>query len=65
MKQRQDKIPPPFRQVRLSEALQRLVRLYEATNQPDKAETWRKKLAEMKTANCLCENSKLSPYNGL
>jgi hypothetical protein len=48
MKQRENKIPPAYRQLRLSEALQRLVRLYEATDLQDKADTWRKKLEEAK-----------------
>jgi hypothetical protein len=48
LKQRQDRIPSPFTQVRPREALQRLVRLYEATSQPDKAGQWRKKLEESK-----------------
>jgi tetratricopeptide (TPR) repeat protein/predicted Ser/Thr protein kinase len=43
MKQREAKIPPPGK-VRLTEALERLVQLYEATGQKDKAEEWRKKL---------------------
>ena len=47
MKQRQDKIPARYLKIRLSEALERLVRLYEATNQPDKADPWRKKLEEI------------------
>jgi eukaryotic-like serine/threonine-protein kinase len=43
MKQREAKIPEPAK-VRLAEAAERLVRLYEATNRPDKARTWREKL---------------------
>jgi serine/threonine protein kinase len=50
MKQRQDKIPPAYRQERLSEALERLVRLYEAKNQKEKAAEWQKKLDEAKAA---------------
>jgi tetratricopeptide (TPR) repeat protein len=49
MKQREAKIPPEGK-VRLTEALERLVRLYEATNQKDKAEEWRKKLEAVKEA---------------
>jgi tetratricopeptide (TPR) repeat protein len=45
MKQRQDKIPPAGK-MRLPEALERLVRLYEATGRKDKADEWRKKLDE-------------------
>ncbi|MHB1425598.1 MAG: tetratricopeptide repeat protein [Gemmataceae bacterium] len=48
MKQRQDKIPPAYRQLRLSEALERVVRLYKATDQQEKAAAWRKKPRETK-----------------
>ena len=48
MKQRQDKIPADGR-VRLKEALQRLVQLYEATVRPDQAAEWQQKLAEFDT----------------
>ncbi len=51
MKQWQDRIPPAYRQLRLTEALQRLVRLYEATGQKDKADAWRKKLKDAKKPN--------------
>jgi serine/threonine protein kinase/tetratricopeptide (TPR) repeat protein len=47
MKQREAMIPP-VRKVRMTEALDRLVRLYEAKGQKDKAEEWRQKLAEQK-----------------
>ncbi len=50
MKQHQDKIPTPIRPVRLTEALERLVHLYEATEQKDKAAQWRKMLEEAKAA---------------
>ena len=50
MKQRQGKIPPAFRQLRLSEALERLVRLYETTGQKEKAVQCRKKWDEVKAA---------------
>lgn len=50
MKQRQDNFPPQDK-VRLTAALERLVRLYGATNQPDRAGPWLKKLAETNTAN--------------
>jgi hypothetical protein len=43
MKQREAKVPPPAK-VRLTNALERLVRLYEATGQQDKAAEWRKEL---------------------
>ncbi|MGO9918200.1 MAG: protein kinase domain-containing protein [Isosphaeraceae bacterium] len=41
MKQREAKIPPQARD-RLTDALERLVRLYEATSRPDEAARWRK-----------------------
>jgi len=47
MKQREAKIPPQG-QVRLTEALERLVQLYDETGQKDKAEEWRKKLEAAK-----------------
>jgi len=50
MKQRQNKIPPAYRLRNLSEALERLVRLYEATDRNDKAADWRKTLQETKAA---------------
>jgi tRNA A-37 threonylcarbamoyl transferase component Bud32 len=43
MKERQDKIPPPWK-VRLAEARERLVRLYDATGKKDKADDYRKNL---------------------
>jgi serine/threonine protein kinase/Tfp pilus assembly protein PilF len=50
MKQRAAKIPPRGK-ARLPEALERLVRLYEAMDRKDKADDWRKKLeAEKKDA---------------
>lgn len=48
MNKRQDKVPPAYRPVRLGEALKRLVRLYETTEQKEKIADWRKKLQEMK-----------------
>src|SRR5262249_35651445 len=47
MKQREAQIPRPGK-VRFVEAGKRLVRLYEATNQPDKARTWREKFPDGK-----------------
>jgi dipeptidyl aminopeptidase/acylaminoacyl peptidase len=44
MKQREDRIPQAGKP-RLSETLQRLVQLYEATDRPDQAAAWKKKLA--------------------
>ncbi len=48
MEKRKDKIPPFSRQQRLIDALERLVRLYEATEQTEKAYTWRKRWQESK-----------------
>ncbi len=47
MKQRKAKIPPGGK-VRLTEALERLVQMYEAMGQKDKAQEWRKKLEAAK-----------------
>ena len=47
MKQNEATIPPPYK-IRLIEALERLVQLYEATGNKDKAKEWQKKLAEAK-----------------
>jgi tetratricopeptide (TPR) repeat protein len=44
MKQRQDKIPEPSRKLRLTEALERLVQLYEAMDNQKEAARWRKEL---------------------
>jgi hypothetical protein len=49
MKQREAKVPP-LGKVRLTEALERLVQLFEATGQMDKANQWRKKWEEAKAA---------------
>ena len=49
MKQREAAIPASGK-VRLKEALQRLVQLYEETNRPEKAAEWRQKLAEIDQA---------------
>jgi tetratricopeptide (TPR) repeat protein len=48
LKQRQDTIPADGT-VRLKEALQRLVQLYEDTGRPDQAAEWKQKLAEFDT----------------
>ena len=45
--QRKEKIPPEVRAVRLKEALERLVRLYDATSKKDEVARWRKKLEEV------------------
>ena len=44
MKKREGKIPPQVRTVRLKEALERLVTLYDATGDKDRAATYRKEL---------------------
>jgi len=49
MKQREVNIPLEGK-VRLKEALQRLVRLCEATNRPDQAAEWKGNLAEFDKA---------------
>jgi lipopolysaccharide biosynthesis regulator YciM len=49
MKQRQDKIPAASKP-RVKETLQRLVQLYEATGQAEKAAEWNRKLAEFDKA---------------
>ncbi len=46
MKAREKTIPPPGRP-RLIEAAQRLVELYDALGNNDKAEEWRQRLAEL------------------
>ena len=47
MKQNEATIPPPYK-IRLIEALERLVQLYEATGHKDKAKEWRDRLSEAK-----------------
>jgi serine/threonine protein kinase/TolA-binding protein len=49
MKQREAKIPPQGKS-RLTDALERLVRLYEAMNQKDKAKQWRERGEEIKAS---------------
>ena len=46
LKQRQDRIPAAGR-ARLKEALERLVRLYEATDRTNEATEWKKKLVKL------------------
>ncbi len=48
--ERADKIPTPFRQARLTEAVDRLVRLYEATGNEAEAARWRKESESVKKA---------------
>ena len=50
MKQREAKMPPQAKDLRLREALERLVQLYGACGKKDKAAEWRKKLEEAKAA---------------
>ena len=47
MKRREKTIPEQAK-VRLPEALERLVQLYEATGRPDEAAKWRKELEAIK-----------------
>jgi hypothetical protein len=47
MKQREAKIPASAK-IRLAEAVERLVQLYDATGQKGNADAWRKKLEETK-----------------
>jgi RNA polymerase sigma factor (TIGR02999 family) len=49
MKEREDKIPA-LGKIRVSEALERLVQLYEATGKKEEAAKWRKQLDETKKA---------------
>jgi serine/threonine protein kinase/tetratricopeptide (TPR) repeat protein len=49
MKEREEKVPPIIR-IRLTEALERLARLYDAWGEKDKADEWRKKLNAAKAA---------------
>jgi serine/threonine protein kinase/tetratricopeptide (TPR) repeat protein len=58
MKNREEKIPTISR-TRPKEALQRLVQLYEATEQSDKAAEWKEKLAEFDRAES--EKKSVSP----
>jgi tetratricopeptide (TPR) repeat protein len=49
MKAREKAIPPPAK-ARLTEALERLVRLYEAWGKPEQAEPWRRQLEQAKAS---------------
>ena len=44
MKQRVTQIPPQAKDLRLREAVERLVQIYNAWNKPDRAAEWQKKL---------------------
>jgi len=48
MKQREATIPLPVKDLRLREALERLVHLYDAWGKPDEAASWRKELEALK-----------------
>jgi hypothetical protein len=58
MKQRAAKIPEPGRKVWLTEALKRLVRLYDAWGKPDEAAKWRKELETYKQAERKTDRAK-------
>jgi serine/threonine protein kinase/tetratricopeptide (TPR) repeat protein len=49
LKVRQETIPEPVRKLRLTEALQRLVQLYDAWDKKDEADRWRKEVEKAKT----------------
>jgi serine/threonine protein kinase/tetratricopeptide (TPR) repeat protein len=48
MRQREETIPPLIRKSRMTEAIQRLVQLYEETGKTDRADEWRRKLTTAK-----------------
>ncbi|MFO0844037.1 MAG: serine/threonine-protein kinase [Gemmataceae bacterium] len=50
LKQRQGKIPPQYRAVRLREALERLIGLYDATGKKDEAAKYRQEIAALTKA---------------
>jgi hypothetical protein len=50
MRQRQAKIPPRYKVLRLREAAERLVQLYDAWGTQDQAREWRKKLETHRAA---------------
>ena len=60
MKQREEKIPPTCK-FRLTQAIERLVQLYEATGKKDKATEWRKKLPVAKSAKPAETKKRLTP----
>jgi hypothetical protein len=51
LKQRAAKIPGAVRKLRLTEALERLVQLYDALGQKQKAQQWRVKLQAERTSS--------------
>jgi tetratricopeptide (TPR) repeat protein len=50
LKQRAAQIPPQVKQLRLTEALKRLVQVYDAWDRPDEAAKWRKELEALMKA---------------
>jgi hypothetical protein len=48
MSSREPEFPPPFQQAHLCEALERLVRLYDATGKKEQAAKWREALEATK-----------------
>jgi serine/threonine protein kinase/tetratricopeptide (TPR) repeat protein len=50
LRKHEDKIPANFRQIQLTEALERLVQLYQAWDRPTEAARWRKELEAAKKA---------------
>jgi tetratricopeptide (TPR) repeat protein len=48
IKQRESKVPLKYKALRLSEAVERLVQMYEATGKQDEAAKWRKELEAIK-----------------
>jgi tetratricopeptide (TPR) repeat protein len=64
LKQREEKIPPQGK-IRLTEALERLVQLYDTWDHKDKADEWRKKLTEVKSAKPAETKKDRSPYRGV
>jgi hypothetical protein len=51
LKQRAKKIPERHRAVRLSQAVERLIRLYDALQKKDEAAKWHKELERIKMLN--------------
>lgn len=49
LQQREAKIPLPIRQARIADAMNRLVRYYDAAGKPDDAAKWREKLEALKS----------------
>jgi hypothetical protein len=49
MKRHEDVVPPPFRQIRSRQALERIVHLYEAMGRQEQVSRWRKLLNELNT----------------